>query len=261
MTGTEQGRLRATTEFVNADKYLLKREIEGTIPAGLKHFRFKSGSEFSYIKSYILPYIIPLWASALSRPMDDQLVLEDSIKHPFDEYFFVDLVLNDRINEKEAAAIYIYKAIQYKQITGLNVHICLVHEDYQGYGLMNKLIRSSIDTTQAQFLTLHTQNQHMVQAVRSFCPKGFLFPIDGIPPLGIRQMADSIEKESNKPKYDENVMVIRGMFGAGTPLYGDRKERIGNHTDIRTFFLNNVNFQKGDGVLIIGLIPPTFKQA
>jgi hypothetical protein len=117
---------------------------------------------------------------------------------------------------------------------------------------MPKLIAKSIDDLDVSHLTFHTQNQHMVQAVRRFCPKDRLFPIDGNVPEDVKEMGISFAKYPER--YDSNLMVEKKFYVEGSPLYGDKKERISSHEDIKLFFEQNVNFQEGDSVLVIGLI-------
>lgn len=118
---------------------------------------------------------------------------------------------------------------------------------------MSRLIARSIEDTNPPFLTLHTQNQHMVQTVRKFCPKGYLFPIDGTIPKPILEMGSAFAKYPDR--YNRELMLEHGFYLEGNPLYGDRKERVSSHSDIRNFFKENVDFQNGDSLLVIGIIP------
>ncbi|MEK7497702.1 MAG: hypothetical protein AAB656_02175 [Patescibacteria group bacterium] len=65
-----------TSNFREASNFLELHKIDSVLSDKWDHFHFQTGSELATIKSYVLPFIIPLWASALSRPMDDQLVPE-----------------------------------------------------------------------------------------------------------------------------------------------------------------------------------------
>lgn len=166
----------------------------------------KSGLLLEPLKTMLLPKLRPMWANALSRSIDDNLVIEDSEAYTFSEKNRVYIVTVGN----EIVAIYLHKIKEYEGVRGLGVGICLVDEKFQGQGLMSKLIARSIDDIKPSFLALHTQNQHMVQAVRKFCPKGYLFPIDGKQPDLIKAMGRQFSH--NPEKYDPDLMLERGFL-------------------------------------------------
>lgn len=214
-----------------------------------KLYYAESGAELAPYKDELLPLLRPMWASALSRPLEDELVVKDSDQYTFSEKNRVYLVLSG----SDISAIFLHKAKEYRDIPGLGVGICLVHENYQGQGLMSQLIKLAIWDTSAQFLVLNTQNQHMVQTIRQFCPKGYLHPIDSPIPDEIRAMAQSFVHHPDQ--YDAEHMIERRFYSDGNPLYGDRRNRISTHEDIQRFFEENVHFDQGDSVLVIGIRP------
>lgn len=211
-------------------------------------YEFENGELLETYREELLPKLVSLWSSALSRTKDDSLVVEDAGKYPFEDRFKVLLVVKD----DDVAAIYLYTSLEYQGVKGVNVNICLIDERYQGKGLMKKLIRKSIEDTKAVFMKFNTQNEHMVAVARSFCPSGLLFPIDGEVSGGGAEMAEFFS--GKREEFEVSTMVQKKMYGNGSPLYGDRLERRSVHEDIRNFFDNNIDFKNGDAVMVIGFI-------
>lgn len=231
---------------------LWDKQVEGVLPENYQVYHFDSGSELTPFTEVLMPDLIRVWGSALSRSDDDPLVVEDSAKYPFvntNSLFLVE-------DQDGLAAIYLYHPIEYQGMRGVYVNICLVDQEHQGQGLMKRLIQASIERTEAKFLCLHTQNPHMVRTVRSFCPEGYLFPIDSSVSGQGLELAQLFCH--NAQQFDGPVMIERGMYLGGNPLYGDRRERRTTDVDIEAFFENNVDFQKGDSVLVIGFLPDRF---
>lgn len=222
------------------------------IPGNLRIFSFQNGTDLEPFRQQLSPGLIRLWASALSRDETDPLVLEDSSKYPYKDDHII--LLQDK-DTKEFPAIFLYKPLTEHLDAigvGLYLNICLVHQDYQGQGLVSSLLENRIAEFQARFLVLHTQNEYMVQALRRFCPQGYLFPIDGQISKELLHVARSYVH--NHKDFDPKTMVEKGLYCKGNPLYGDRKERHSSHKDIRLFFHRHVNFQKGDSALVLGII-------
>lgn len=233
------------------EKYLSQYQVEGVVRLpGSRTYSFPNGEELLPIKELVLPKLVPLWADALNREETDTLVVEDSSKYPFEAKNRVMLVEDAN---KEFAAVFLYHPVQYKEVAGLGLGICLVPKRYQGHGLMNQLIADRIGAIKPRFLSCHTQNQMMVAAVRKFCPQGYLYPIDGQIPEDVVQMGKDMSPDLEK--YDSESMVERGFYCKGNPLYGDRQEWITKDQSIRYFFARHVDFQKGDSIRIIGFIP------
>ena len=204
------------------------REIE--LEDGLMVLGVQSGSLIEPIRDELVGELRSLWSSSLSRDIDDPLVVEDAEKYPFAEDNRVMLVLDgDRL-----AAIYLYSPVEYRGMKGVDIDICLVREEYQGRGIMPKLIRESIEETGAVFFKSHTQNPHMVQVYRRFSPKGYLYPIDG---EVAGQGAEMARELCAKPdKFEAPTMMEKSFYGGGSPLYGDRRERMAGQGDVRDFF-------------------------
>jgi hypothetical protein len=206
----------------------------------------RSGGDLEPYRQILLPFLLPLWASALSRTVDDDLVIEDAGKYPFGLFNRVYLV----VTGSEISAIYLHKVKYYEAIPVLGVGICLVGENYQRQGLISRLIERSIADIHPMYLTFHTQNQHMVQTGRKFCPKGSLFSIDQPIPSYIYEMGVVFAHKSDR--YDVDHMIERGFYAEGNPLYGDRRPRESNAEDVRSYFHDHVNFDNGDSLLVIG---------
>jgi hypothetical protein len=158
------------------------------------------------------------------------------------------LVTKDQL---EISAIFLHKIKKYKDIIGLGVGICLVHQDLQGRGIMAQLITKAIKDIDVKFLVYHTQNQHMVAVGRKFCPIGRLFPVDGDIPDTVLDMGETFRHVPEL--YDRAHMIERNFYLDGNPLYGDRKEKISQHPEIADFFQRQVKFQNGDAVLVVGI--------
>jgi len=216
-------------------------------PHNLKAFSFTSGEQLLPFKEMLNPKFQKLWASALSRSSTDNLVIEDSSEYP---YLPTDKVIIIKNSQGEIPVLFSYRDVATTDSRGLYLHICLVDKKYQGMGLMRALTKYVIDKTKPEFISLMTQNEHMVQTLRPFCPPGSLYPIDGKPPEKILAIANNlIPHESN---FDKNTFVWKRVYSNGSPLYGDRMERHSNHPEIRNYFEKNINFQDGDAVLIVG---------
>lgn len=231
-------------------KDLLPRHLslEKTLGSrNLKAFSFTNGGQLLPFKEILGPKFQRLWASALSRPLDDNLVMEDSSEYP---YLSKDKIIIIKDDKSEIPVFFSYRDVITPGDMGLYFHICLVDKEYQGMGLTTSLIKYAINESKPKFIALMTQNQHMVQTLRPFCPSGLLFPIDGSPPDDLKAIANILI--ANKPDFNENTFVWKGVYSDGSPLYGDRAERRSNHPEIRDYFEKNVNFQNGDAVLIIG---------
>lgn len=226
------------------------REIE--LGDGLTALRVSSGRLLEPVRDELVEELRSLWSSSLSRDIDDPLVVQDAEKYPFAEDNRVMLVLEgDRL-----AAIYLYSPVEYRGMKGVDIDICLVREEYQGRGIMPKLIRESIEETGAVFFKSHTQNPHMVQVYRRFAPKGYLYPIDG---EVAGQGAEMARELCGKPdKFETPIMMEKSFYGGGSPLYGDRRERMAGQRDVKDFFEKNVDFQAGDAILLIGFMPDRF---
>ena len=226
------------------------REID--LGDGLMVLGVQSGRLLEPVRDELIDGLRSLWSSSLSRDIDDPLVVEDAEKYPFAEDNRVMLVLDgDRLS-----GIYLYSPVEYRGMKGVDIDICLVREEYQGRGIMPKLIRESIEETGAVFFKSHTQNPHMVQVFRRFAPKGYLFPIDG---EVAGQGAKMARELCGKPdKFETPVMMEKSFYGGGSPLYGDRKERVAGQGDVGDFFEKNVDFQAGDAILLIGFMPDRF---
>lgn len=242
------------TERKQDDLRLLldQHEILGVVPEPFRAYSFSSGGEILAAKERLAPRFVSLWASSLSRNVDDPLVLRDSDTYPYGDDSLI--IVEDKANGN-FAAIFLYRTLSSdefpSQHNGLYLHICLVNKRYQGKGLTSRLIARTLSQTKAEYIALHTQNEYMVQTLRKFIPKGRLFPIDGTLPT---EYDIARRLHTSKPEnYDESVMVERGLYAHAEPLYGDRKERHSTHPDIREFFQKNVDFQHGDSVLVIGV--------
>lgn len=243
-------------EFVgnDIDKYLLQFEVKKLLSENFKVMSFRSGVDLLPIKPSLAPKLVKLWASALSRDLNDRLVLEDSEEYPFRENNSVILV-QDR-NNSDLVSIFLYRPIlnntDSSKANGIYLNICLVDERYQWKGLTSSLTQMAIREFQPEFLVLHSQNEIMVQTLRKFCPKGSLFPIDGNLPNDYNFLTQQFTKIPSN--FDPSTLVEKSLYCNGAPLCGDRLERHSNHEDIRNFFEKNVDFQKGDSVLVIGFL-------
>ena len=227
---------------------LLEQYKERPLGNGEMVYGFASGSQVEIVMPTLYPLLLPMWGSALSRPITDPLVVEDARVHPVKPTSRMKMV----VDREGVGAVYLYKEKEYQGLVGLGIGICLVHERLQGRGVMRELISRSIGEMVPDFFILHTQNVNMAETVRNFAPQGCLFPFDGVT-CDMGQMASSFCHHPEK--FDTERMIERGFYCGGNPLYGDKRERSGRHEDINNFFRTHVNFQGGDSVLIIGLIP------
>lgn len=234
----------------SSEQLLKNYTIDIDLNTDLQTFSFTNGEQLLPFKEYLEPKFQKLWASALSREPDDKLVIEDSAIFPYAPTDHIIITQNPLI---EFPVFFSYRdLVAPNGDAGIYLHICLIDQKYQGKGIVKKFLSQVIEKTNSKFVALTTQNEHMVQALRPFCPIGSLFPIDGMPPDEIKIIADNLM--TNKANFDQNTFVIKGVYSNGSPLYGDRVERHTKHTDVRSYFEKNVDFQKGDAVLVVGKI-------
>lgn len=251
MRGVENGQ---QSEGVKEPDYLLYREIlenheiEGVLNDSLKTYYFDKGSHLEQIRDSVSPKLKALWADALNRDIDDNLVIEDSGLYPFKEDKEVILVENDR---EEFVGIYTFFPFHFKKLEGVNVNICLLKENYQGKGVIPKLIDYSFDKHEARFFCLRTQNARMVKAMRKFCPEGYMFPIDDKVAGGGLELARDVSVGED---FDDEVLVERGLYAGGKPLYGDSEVKLSSDERINEYFNYHVNYHKGDALLLIGVL-------
>ncbi|QQG41372.1 MAG: hypothetical protein HYV90_04410 [Candidatus Woesebacteria bacterium] len=258
-------------------------------PHNLKAFSFTSGEQLLPFKEMLNPKFQKLWASALSRSSTDNLVIEDSSEYPYLPTDKVIIIKNSQgeipvffsyrdVATTDSRGLYLHICLVDKKYQGMGLMRALTKyvideapstlrsgyllPSFVGSGIPPKR-NSSLpsessrsgyfakgDKTKPGFISLMTQNEHMVQTLRPFCPPGSLYPIDGKPPEEILAIANNlIPHESN---FDKNTFVWKRVYSNGSPLYGDRMERHSNHPEIRNYFEKNINFQDGDAVLIVG---------
>jgi len=232
------------------DVFLENHKQDLQLYPGLRVFSFPSGDNLLPLKSDLSPKFEKLWASALSRQIDDKLVIDDSAVFP---YLPTDKVIILQNDKQEIPVFFSYREIETpKNGLGLYLHICLIDQAYQGKGLAKKVLAHVINLTNAKYIALTTQNEHMVQTLRPFCQKGNLYPIDAAPDEDMGEIASILI--SNKAGFNVDTFIRKSVYANGSPLYGDRVERHSNHEDIRNYFIKNVDFQKGDALLVIGKI-------
>lgn len=237
-------------QLFNSEQLLKQHLIDLKLGENLQTYSFTNGVELAPFRKTFSLKFQKLWASALARDLEDNLVIEDSALYPYAPTDRVIILQNDM---KEIPVFLSYRDIVApNDLVGIYLHICLIDEKYQGKGLARTLLEHIIEKSDANFIALTTQNEHMVQALRPFCPQGLLFPVDGNPPDEIKAIANSLV--ANKTNFDEKTFVRKSVYSNGSPLYGDRLERHTTHKDIRSFFETNINFQEGDAVLIIGIL-------
>jgi len=239
-----------TKEQKNQTSSLSRFERKGIIQGNYQTLFVVKGSDLLPYRQSIVPRLNKLWTSALKRDSNDELVIKDSTTYPFSEKHRVFLV-QDNTN-KDVVAIYTHRKEIVENISILKIGICLVHSNFQGKGIIGKLIEQSIKDLDTNILSFHTQNQHMVRAVRKFCPPGNLFPVDGNIPNEIKEIGVKMAKYPER--FDADHMIERKFYLEGNPLYGDRKEIVNKSKTISNFFETNVDFQNGDSLLVIGLI-------
>lgn len=240
----------------NLKNYLNQYEVLNPLPSPFKVYLFTSGEALLPIKSEISAKLIKLWSSALARDVSDPLVLEDSEKYSFKDDDMAIVVVDS--NNTDFASIFLYRRLFNAENSqtpeGIYLNICLVDQRYQGKGITSKLIQKSIEDIRPKYLVLHTQNELMVQTLRKFVTKGNLFPIDGQLPTELDFL--KTKHTENLDNFNPITMIENSLYCKGNPLLGDRIERHSVHQDIREFFQNNVNFQRGDAVLVVGILLP-----
>jgi len=125
----------------------------------------------------------------------------------------------------------------------------VVKADYQGNGLMKKLITYEVKESKPEILVARTQNPCILDLMKGFCKKDVLYPYSGIPQGKCRFVADFLSSRFLKMKnFNPGALIDIGTYGRC--LYGNGMPK--SYYQESNNFFERINSERGDSILFIG---------
>lgn len=125
----------------------------------------------------------------------------------------------------------------------------VVKAEYQGNGLMKKLITYEVKESKPKILAARTQNPCILDLMKGFCKKDALYPYSGIPQEKCRLVSDFLSLRFLKMKnFNPKTLIDIGTYGRCLYRNGVPKSYYQESND----FFERINSKRGDSILFVG---------